>query len=261
MGMSERRPPRALGQFSAEPPAQRPPTAERDRAAGPTIVGGQPPARESATPGDVPLGLEQVLYTAAVDPGFYGQLLQDRQAAVAGAGIDLRPSEQAMLAAISPAQLRAAVSGVDTSPRNLQRRSFLRSVAAGALTVTAVEALQGCSDDAATGIRPQVDAAPDDGLMATGIRPDLPGDSGRDQAASRGMRPDLPPPGGDSGMAGTGIRPDLPPLTPDQGKSAAGGSRARRGLSGPRPPGPAAARPGWPAPSRPWPAAETAPGR
>jgi hypothetical protein len=144
-----------------------------------TIVGGQPPGRGRAPLGEVPLGMEQVLYLAAVDPGFREDLLADAGAAVEDRGLPLRASERAMLSAIPPAQLDAAVAAIDTSADNVQRRSFMKLVAAGAMTIAAAEATAGCTEGADTGIRPydlaRPEVAPEAGPAPTGIRPDVPG--------------------------------------------------------------------------------------
>lgn len=112
---------------------------------------------------DIPVGVEQVLILAAREPAFQRALLRDRQEALQDRGLVLEPSEQAMLAAVPAQQLQAAVASVDVSPENVERRGFLRVVAAGAMTVAAAEALAACGDDADTGIRPD-----------TGVRRDFP---------------------------------------------------------------------------------------
>lgn len=134
---------------------------------------------------DVPMGLESVIYAAAVDGSFCRALLADPLAAVKERQIKLRPSEAAMLRATPRAQLQASIEAVDTSADNLQRRTFLRAVAAGALTISAAEALQGCSSTGDTGSRPYKydQGNPDQGAdskksdhggATTGIRPDMP---------------------------------------------------------------------------------------
>ncbi len=142
------------------------------------------------------VGLERVLYLAATEPEFREALEQDAEEAIARRGLALGDSELAMLRAVPPDQLRANIRGLDISDDNLQRRTFLRAVAASAATVTSVAALTGCDDEDK---QPRVD---------TGIR----ADGGPDLAASMGIKPDMP--GADQkvkvpdhGPAPTGIRP------------------------------------------------------
>jgi len=119
----------------------------------------------------VAVGIEQVLVAAAADEGFREALLSGHRAAAAEAqGLPLGASEQAMLNAIPREQLEAAILAVDISPDNMERRSFLRSVAVSAAVVAAVDGAVGCSDDTD---KPPQDMAVQDLPMATGIRPDM----------------------------------------------------------------------------------------
>lgn len=156
---------------------------------------------------NVPVGVEQVLFSAAQDPEFCQALLDgDRAAAVRQRGLELQPSELKLLAAVPAAQLRASINSMDVSPAAQQRRSFLRAVAAGAVVVTAAEALAGCGDDVETGIRPDFPYAgqPDRGT------PDAPRKDAGVEAGQDGGAEDQ---GGkqDTGwldiMAGGGVRP------------------------------------------------------
>jgi hypothetical protein len=158
-------------------------TADEEMNVAPTIVGGQPPPNRRRATVDVPVGMERVIYAAAVDPAFCEALLRDREAAVRERGFTLRDSELAMLRAVPEAHLRAAVESVDPSAQNLERRSFLRVVAAGAITLAAGDTGCGGAD---TGTRPGGDAGvrPD----TAGIRPDaVPVDAPPPQPA--GIRP------------------------------------------------------------------------
>src|SRR5512136_763652 len=100
----------------------------------------RPPMRDTA----VPVGLEQILYLAAVDAEFREALLRDREAALAARGLALRPSELAMLRVAPREQLESTIAGLDTSPANLERRGFLRAVAATVAGAAAGVALGGC---------------------------------------------------------------------------------------------------------------------
>jgi hypothetical protein len=137
----------------------------------------------------VPIGVERVLLHAAVDPSFKQALLADRQAALLAHEVALRPSERAMLLAIPTEQLAAAIEGMDPSPANVQRRSFMRVVAASAMTIAAAESV-GCGSDTDQGPNPPQDAGPDF-PAATGSRPDWP-DTGpaQDTAAADGTAQD-----------------------------------------------------------------------
>lgn len=191
---------------------QRKPLPEGDDSGfGTTIVGGQPPGRRRHSLKGVPVGVERALFVAADEPDFRDRLLRDPEAAVAERGIALRDSELAMLRAIPAARLRATIDSIDTSPSNVARRGFMRVVAAGAVSLAAVEA---CSENV-DGIRP--DAVPDY-PAPTGVRPDMPelGPESADAApeaaepadggaeASDGLAADL-----EADLAAvTGIRPD-----------------------------------------------------
>ena len=147
----------------------------------------------------VPIGVERVLYSAAVDADFLEALLRDPEAAVRARGLELGASELAILRHTPRELLRVAVRGMDTSPASLERRTFLGVVAAGAAATT----LGACGedDDPTRGIRPDAwpDAWPDADDPTRGIRPDAtpdagPADAGEDalapsDAASFGIRP------------------------------------------------------------------------
>jgi len=149
----------------------------------------------------VPVGMEKVLFAAASDQHFMEELFEDREAAVEARGFRLRDSEMAMLRMIPDEHLRSAINGLDTSDRNLERRNFMRAVAATAVTVAAADALSGCSDDSDkdSGPSPKDSGPPDQ-------RPPDQGGNTVDSStldlgpAPVGIRP------GDAKMA-TGIRP------------------------------------------------------
>lgn len=150
---------------------------------------------------EVPVGLEKLLYCAAIDPAFRETLLRDRARAATERGVELSPSERSMLGLASEEQLTASIAALDTSEAGLARRGFLRAVA-GAVTLAAGSVLTGCGDeeDKVGGIRPS-DAGPDfhQGPEIGGIRP---GDVGADRRASDGVT-DRP-----FGLDSAGIRPD-----------------------------------------------------
>jgi hypothetical protein len=148
----------------------------------------------------IPIGVERVLYTAAVDADFLEALLRDPETAARARGLELRASELAVLRHTPGDRLRATVRSMDTSPASLERRTFLGVVAAGA----AVASLAGCGedDDPTRGIRPDAwpDTWPDADDPTRGIRPDAvspdagPAEAGADTVAppdlaSYGIRP------------------------------------------------------------------------
>lgn len=149
---------RAMGQLLADDPSD----------VGTTIVGGQPPGNQRKKVTGVPVGIERVLYAAAVDPAFRARLLEQREAAVKDRGFQLRESELAMLRLAPAAQLESAIDGLDTSEHSLERRTFMRAVAASMVTLAAADTISACGEDAVKGIRP------DSGFDSGGIRPDAP---------------------------------------------------------------------------------------
>jgi hypothetical protein len=147
----------------------------------------------------VPVGLEKILYLAAVDAEFRAALLEDREAALQARGLELRPSELSMLRLAPREQLEASIAGLDTSPGSLERRGFMRAVAATAATVVASSALGGCETvEKTAGIRPsdvRVER-PSDYTAIRGIEPDGKTDAKTDVQISvdapmpAGIRPD-----------------------------------------------------------------------
>lgn len=116
-----------------------------------------------------PGGIEQVLLRASFDRRFRARLHRGRAQALDSCGVDLTPSERAVLLVISPEQLDAMVEGV---ARNVvDRRGWFARVAAafgiflglGSIAVGG----QGCTVPACTGIRPESEPP-----VVTGSRPD-----------------------------------------------------------------------------------------
>jgi hypothetical protein len=138
-----------------------------------TIVGGQPPRplvggstgkRERfAQRLKVPVGLEKVLYLAARDPALEERLLADRSATIAALGIELRPSERAMLEGAPRAALEAMIGRIDAS--NPRKRRFMSLVAAAATTLAAGTAAMSCVS--CGGVGPEVDTDADGGADAS----------------------------------------------------------------------------------------------
>lgn len=138
---------------------------------------------------DVSAGIERVLFLAATDDGFRAALMRDRGGAVEAAGLHLQASERAILQHAPAELLAGAIASLDTSQSNVQRRTFMKAVAASTAGLAAAGAL-GCSDDddkppkqdtvplkqdstaGDRGIR--IDAAPEDFGQTAGILPDGP---------------------------------------------------------------------------------------
>jgi hypothetical protein len=94
----------------------------------------------------VPIGLEKLLCLAAADPGFRSRLLTDRKEAARAGGWQLRPSEEAALAAMPEATLAALVARIDVERH--PRRPFMQSVLAAALAAGATTVAMACSSPA-----------------------------------------------------------------------------------------------------------------
>jgi hypothetical protein len=143
----------------------------------------------------VPVGLEQLLFTAASDPEFRAELIRDRVAAAERRGLDLTPSERSVLAIAPDDQLEAMIDRIDTSERSLKRHKFMRAVAATAVTLAAGTGLAagGCSGDKQ---EPQTDA-PFKGQVDTAQVDTPQADTAKieieqpEPAPTRGIRPEV----------------------------------------------------------------------
>jgi hypothetical protein len=113
-----------------------------------TIVGGQPHGerrRKFRGKIKVPVGFEKALFHAARDDDFKALLLADPQTAIAGKGIRLRPSELAMITAITPSAMESMIDSL--VPENPRRRKFMGLVAAAAASLAAGTVAASCGDD------------------------------------------------------------------------------------------------------------------
>ena len=159
---------------------------------GTTIVGGQPPGQPRRPLRAIPVGIEKVLYAAAIEPAFREALLGDREAAIRDRGIALESSELAMLRLAPREQLVSAIAALDTSDSSLARRGFLRAVA-GAVTLAAGSVLTGCDSEPPKPEFPyagQPDRGARDfaGMTDMGTR-----DLGKREWPSAGIDPGFPP--------------------------------------------------------------------
>ncbi|MCP4679742.1 MAG: hypothetical protein GY854_30480 [Deltaproteobacteria bacterium] len=139
-----------------------------------TIVGGQPERKRRKGRQTIPVGLEQVLYTAATDKRFCEELLGDREKAARLGKFSLTASELAVLKTAPTSQLKHMIEHIDTSDTNLKRRGFLRAVAATVVTLAASSGVEGCGG--ANVKESTVDIVGSGCDMAAGERPDMPDD-------------------------------------------------------------------------------------
>ncbi len=182
------------------------PIGDDNSGVGTTVVGGQPPGRQRRPLAGVPLGIERVLLAAAADPALRVALCGPARAtALQGRAFALTASETAMLMALPGPQLEAAIARLDTSHQNLERRRFMKAVAASVITLAAAGAQERCG-----GIRPD-DVIEDTPSAPGGVRPD---DVFEDvPKVADGARVDVPEWGGpdlypETEPANLGIRPD-----------------------------------------------------
>lgn len=204
-------------------------------ATGTTIVGGQPTGARRRRRASIPVGIEKVLYLAAVEPEFRRALLSERLDAIEARGLSLRDSERAMLRVAPAAQLEAAIDGLDVSAHNVGRRRFMRQVAAAAVTLAAGEALSGCGEvqGPSTGDAQEHDAE-QHYMDAGGARPDVPEDDVPEadvapldreafpEASPAGISPDVPDYDANYPSDSAGIRPDVPEVDVNGGWADAG---------------------------------------
>jgi hypothetical protein len=191
-------------------------------APGNTIVGGQPDGQRRKGVVSVPVGLEQLLLTAAVDPAFREALIRDRERAVSSRGLRLTQSEISVLRITPESQLETMIDHIDTSEKNLEKRSFMRTVAATVLTLAAGTSLQACGGTDETkgtgapfkGDSQQVDVPRPDPMPPTGVRPDVIPPSEPTMAGAEAQEPDASAPSieilNEDIRPTKGIRPDLP---------------------------------------------------
>ncbi len=106
-----------------------------------TIVGGRPPEKITKLP-PVPVGLQSLLRLASVDPKFCEELIRQREKAAHAAGIELTPSETAMLRSITADQIRLMANQLPQPAVN--RRSFLKQAAKTAVLILGGSILANC---------------------------------------------------------------------------------------------------------------------
>lgn len=84
--------------------------------------------------GSLPVGIEQALTVAAINPRFRQQFLEEPAGAAARRGIRLDPVEEALLASVDPDQLHSMIDRM-VIPGEMSRRGFTKSVAASVMAM------------------------------------------------------------------------------------------------------------------------------
>jgi len=194
-----------------------------DRPASPrtTIVGGQPPRSAAGLP-PVPTGMEKLLRLASVDEAFRQVLLEQRGDAAEAAGVELTPSERAILAAVPEGQLAAMAQQIP--PPAPERRDFLRQAAASAVVALGGAALASCDGTpigATRGIQPDMPPPRQDG--GTVAHPPPPPRPDEPSPPQMGSAPDVPPPRPDRVDPSAGEMADPPPPPRPDGPPPPGG--------------------------------------
>ena len=181
-----------------------------------TIVGGRAVRRKRVRI-NVPIGIEKILYRAAVNPAFKAALLADRAGTLEAHAVKLSSSESAILRSIPDATIELMIGNIN--PEKQGKRKFMKAVAAAAITIasgTMAVAVDGCGEPA--GIEPddvteEVEAYPDvagemteipeevvevkvDEMVVGGEMPDIPREDAIDvqveETMSHGVTPDVP---------------------------------------------------------------------
>ncbi len=115
------------------------------QAAKTTIVGGQPPGNQRLL-SEVPVGLEQLLAMAAASEDFARALREDPDSAVKASGLDLTPTEQAVLGATPKPMLAKMIARVAEALPRPERRAFLERAAAALVALVGAATLGACKD-------------------------------------------------------------------------------------------------------------------
>jgi hypothetical protein len=110
------------------------PSPERKGRSHRTIVGGRPsPAAEAD--GSTPTGIQRLLAAASLDPELRTAVARDPLLAASSIGIELSPSEGAILTSVSAEQLALMVDSMGRQTRD--RRQFLATAAGAAVAIAA----------------------------------------------------------------------------------------------------------------------------
>ena len=179
-----------------------------------TIVGGRPPeAQQPSHP--VPTGLQTLLRMASVDSAFMGELLQLRSKIGEPSGIELSPSERAILDAAPEDQIAQMVEMLPAPPSG--RRNFLRQAAAG--VVLLLGGAVTIQTPLANAVEPeQPPSRSETPSRSYGNRPDPPSDDKADEneEPTKGPRSDSPPKRPDNAPRTRGVQGDIPVERPER---------------------------------------------
>ena len=134
-----------------------------------TIVGGRPAARPNNKL-RVPVGIEKVLYRAAVERDFRELLFKDRRQAIEASGFELLESEAHILTSVPSPVLKGMVAKVDVRRHTPGR--FMRAVAGCALAATTALVAVDCGSEAEMGVRPEAVIENPGHMDAGGARPE-----------------------------------------------------------------------------------------
>jgi len=110
---------------------------------GVTIVGGRP-MRRAVPVSELPVGIEQLLTLAALDPAFLLQVMKDPVDAAKTRGIRLDETEAALLRGAGPDRLRQMADRLIV-PKTIGRGTFLKTVAASIVAMVTGQAFLLCS--------------------------------------------------------------------------------------------------------------------
>ncbi len=132
----------------------------------------------------IPVGIEKVLYKAAIDPVFRDLLLVDRKKAVESQHMKLSPSEMTILGNVSGSALSIMIDRI--KPRQHGRKKLMKAVAAAVVTLATGTAAIACDDAQPAGITSDVSEETLDVEevmdVIDGSRPDVPDDVDLDDA-------------------------------------------------------------------------------
>ena len=184
-----------------------------------TIVGGRPPGCGTSV-GKIPRGIEILVKKASVDPEFKEILLRNRTGAAAEIGLELNPSERAMINGIPEMQLRMIIEKTKIEPR--QRPAFLGKAAALMIVALGATALTGCEEKFG-GSRPDIPVdktqdEPEKKQSETSV--DKPEPKGPEKEVVTPEKPKSENPNDIMSMKVGGIRPDIPKEKPNAPQNA-----------------------------------------
>ena len=116
-----------------------------------TVVGGQPRKRPTIRM-SIRVGLERVLYRAAVDRAFREAFLKDREGALQAAGMELSAGESAVLSSVDGDALATMIDNV--KPEDRREHRFVKAVAATFVTLATGTASCNVWESQSAGIQP-----------------------------------------------------------------------------------------------------------